>query len=149
MGVHASRQCVAALAGILSSAVTGVEGRVFVGRVTPLAAVELPALMVDIVSEEISLGTVHSPPDLMRSLTIEVSVIVREQDEYDQEAYALLVEVEHAIAADSTLGGVALDAAPTSIEFTRVGEADRPVVRATLQVRAEVHTMSNAVDVPL
>lgn len=149
MGIHATKQCVDALAGILRAAVLGVDGRVYVGRVTPLTSALLPALVVDVAEESIDLATIHGPGMLQRSVTIDIGAIVREADGYDDAAYALLVEIEHAIAGDPTVGSKALDITLVSVEFQRAAEADQPVVRATLRVRADVMVESNAVDVPL
>ena len=149
MGIHASKQCVDALAALLRAAVLGVEGRVYVGRVTPLTSALLPALVVDVADESIELATIHGPGMLQRGVAIDVGVIVREADGYDEAAYALLVDVEHAIAADPRAGNTSIDVTLLSVEFQRLNESDQPVVRATLRVRADVMVMSNAVDEPL
>lgn len=149
MGIHASKQCVDALAELLRTAVLGVEGRVYVGRVTPLTSALLPALVVDVAEESIELATIHGPGMLLREVAIDIGAIVREADGYDEAAYALLVDVEHAIAADPLVGRTAIDVTPLSVEFQRLTESDQPVVRVTLRVRADVMVMNNAVDVPL
>lgn len=149
MGVHASKQCVDALAALLRAGVLGVEGRVYVGRVTPLTSALLPALAVDVAEEVIEPATIHGPAMQQRSVLIDIGVVVREADGYDEAAYALLVDVEHALAADQGAGGTAIDVAPQSVDFQRLSESDQPVVRATLRVRADVMVHNNAVDVPL
>lgn len=101
---------------------TGVSTRIYRSRVEPLARGESPAIVVEPVSDTAEQNT--SLPTLDWSLTVRVAVIVR-GDIPDQLADPIVESLHSKIMADLTLGGVAMDIRPVSVNFELV-EADQP-----------------------
>ena len=101
---------------------TGVSARIYRSRVEPLARQESPAIVVEPVNDTAEQTT--SLPMLDWSLTVRVAVIVRGAIP-DQLADPIVEDMHSKIMADLTLGGVAMDIRPVSVNFELV-EADQP-----------------------
>jgi hypothetical protein len=101
---------------------TGVSTRIYRSRVEPLARGELPAIVVEPVSDNAEQNT--SLPTLDWTLTVRIAVIVR-GDVPDQVADATVESLHAKVMADLTLGGNAYDVQPVSVSFDLV-EADQP-----------------------
>ena len=101
---------------------TGVSTRIYRSRVEPLARGELPAIVIEPVSDNPEQNT--SLPTLDWTLTVRISVIVR-GDVPDQVADATVQDMHAKVMADLTLGGNAYDVQPVSVSFDLV-EADQP-----------------------
>ena len=100
----------------------GVSTRIYRSRVEPLARGELPAIVVEPVSDNAEQNT--SLPTLDWTLTVRIAVIVR-GDVPDQVADATVESLHAKVMADLTLGGNAYDVQPVSVSFDLV-EADQP-----------------------
>jgi hypothetical protein len=101
---------------------TGVSTRIYRSRVEPLARGELPAIVVEPVSDNAEQNT--SLPTLDWTLTVRIAVIVR-GDVPDQVADATVESLHAKVMADLTLGGNAYDVQPVSVSFDLI-EADQP-----------------------
>ena len=101
---------------------TGVGTRIYRSRVEPMARAESPAIVVEPVSDTAQQNT--SLPTLDWSLTVRVAVIVRGAIP-DQIADPVVESLHAKLMADLTLGGVAIDVQPQSVNFEMV-EADQP-----------------------
>jgi hypothetical protein len=101
---------------------TGVSTRIYRSRVEPLARGESPAIVVEPVSDTAEQNT--SLPTLDWSLTVRVAVIVR-GDVPDQVADPIVESLHAKVMTDLTLGGVAMDIRPVSVNFDLI-EADQP-----------------------
>ena len=101
---------------------TGVSTRIYRSRVEPLARGELPAIVVEPVSDNAEQNT--SLPTLDWTLTVRIAVIVR-GDVPDQVADATVQSLHAKVMADLTLAGNAYDVQPVSVSFDIV-EADQP-----------------------
>ena len=101
---------------------TGVSTRIYRSRVEPLARGELPAIVVEPVSDNAEQNT--SLPTLDWTLNVRISVIVR-GDVPDQVADSVIESLHAKVMADLTLGGYAFDVQPVSVSFDIV-EADQP-----------------------
>jgi len=101
---------------------TGVDSRIYRSRVEPMARAESPAIVVEPVSDTAQQNT--SLPTLDWSLTVRVAVIVRGAIP-DQIADPVVESLHAKLMADLTLGGVAIDVQPQSVNFEMV-EADQP-----------------------
>lgn len=101
---------------------SGVSTRIYRSRVEPLARGELPAIVVEPVSDTAVQNT--SLPTLDWSLTIRVVVIVRGNIP-DQVADPIVQDMHSKLMADLTLGGYAIDIQPQSVDF-KLEEADQP-----------------------
>lgn len=101
---------------------TGVGTRIYRSRVEPMARAESPAIVVEPVQDQAQQNT--SLPTLDWSLTVRVAVIVRGNIP-DQQADPIVEDMHAKLMADLTLGGVAIDIQPQSVNFEMV-EADQP-----------------------
>lgn len=101
---------------------TGVGTRIYRSRVEPLTRGESPAIVVEPISDTAEQNT--SLPKLDWSLTVRVAVIVRGTIP-DQLADPIVESLHSKLMADLTLGGVAMDVQPVSVNFAMV-EADQP-----------------------
>jgi hypothetical protein len=101
---------------------TGVGTRIYRSRVEPLARGELPAIVVEPVSDSAVQNT--SLPTLDWSLMVRVVVIVRGTIP-DQTADPIIESLHSKLMADLTLGGYAIDIQPMSVDF-KLEEADQP-----------------------
>ena len=101
---------------------TGVSTRIYRSRVEPMARAESPAIVIEPVGDTAEQST--SLPTLDWSLTVRISVIVRGAIP-DQLADPIVESLHSKIMADLTLGGVAMDVRPVSVNFELV-EADQP-----------------------
>lgn len=101
---------------------TGVSTRIYRSRVEPMARAESPAIVVEPVNDIAEQNT--SLPTLDWSLTVRVAVIVRGNIP-DQQADPIVENLHSRLMADLTLGGVAIDVQPQSVNFEMV-EADQP-----------------------
>jgi len=101
---------------------TGVSTRIYRSRVEPLSRGESPAIVIEPISDTAEQNT--SLPTLDWSLTVRISVIVRGAIP-DQLADPIVESLHSKLMADLTLGGVAIDIQPQSVNFEMV-EADQP-----------------------
>lgn len=149
MADHITKQAIDRVVALIAGGATAAGARVYAGRVTPIPVEDLPAVKVMGGDEELEIGTIHAPPQLTRRASIDIECHVAAADGYDAAAYTLLMQIEHLIAGDSTLNGIALDIVPTAVTWEREPDAEQFVVRATLRCVAELVVSQSAVDTPL
>jgi hypothetical protein len=109
----------------IRTALTGtaqVGNRIYRSRVEPLTRNEAPAIVVEPVSDQAQQNT--SLPTLDWSLTVRVAVIVR-GNVPDQTADPIVLDMHQRLMADLTLGGIAFDIQPGSVQFD-LQSADQP-----------------------
>jgi hypothetical protein len=113
---------------ILSNIVTALAGtsgvgtRIYRSRVEAFARSECPALIIEPINDEASIGT--SLPTYTWRLTVRVTVIVRGAIP-DQLADSTIQSLHSKLTADLTLGGYAMDITPGSISWDLV-DSDQP-----------------------
>lgn len=111
---------------------------VFLSRRIPLAEEHIPALCIYAITEESANETMGTERRLRRGLDVGIECVSFDTDALDDELDRIAYEVETAIAADPTLGGLVYDAALTGtrivLQPTRAGE--RAVGSALLTFRA-------------
>lgn len=131
-------QILTALSTALSTA-TGVSGRVYRSRVEPLARGEMPALVIEPVSDQAEQTTVAT---LNWTLAVRVSILVRGAVP-DQLADGIAEDVHAKIMADPTLQGYAIDIVPSGVSFDMV-EADQPsgVIGMDFEIRYRTNLTS-------
>jgi hypothetical protein len=114
-------QILGAIATALSST-SGVSGRVFRSRVEAFGRSEVPALVVEPISDDASIDT--SLPTYTWRLGVRVAVIVRGNIP-DQIADPIVQSLHSKLSTDLTLGGYAMDIQPVSVSWELV-ESDQP-----------------------
>jgi hypothetical protein len=126
----------AVVAALLEKTAAGV--RVYASRQAPWKPVELPGINVRTPRQdgerEIRGG------DMKETITLSVLAIVSLGSRSDDAADALALEVDKAIDADTTFGGLFADAVRTGTETDLVDEQERPIGGALLTYEVEVHT---------
>lgn len=140
---HARKQIrdavVAALTGL---ATTGTK--VFQSRVNPLANGKLPGLALFTQSETADYLTMRLPRTQERKLTVGVEIYVKGVANYDDSLDQIALEVEAAIYADVTLGGIARDTVIRSFNADFNGDGDQPVCAATMSIEVTYVTLEGA-----
>ena len=95
---------------------------VYRSRVVPLSRGEVPAIVIEPVSDTVEQNT--SLPTLDHSLTVKVSVIVRGEIP-DQQSDEVVELLHKTIMADLTVNGNAIDLQPSDTSFELL-DADQP-----------------------
>ncbi len=132
---HVRKQIRDQFVTILAANVPLVSRRVFATRVYPLTQAKLPALTVTVGSESsglMTMGATMGSKSLDRTVDISVSVYENATASLDSAIDAIAVQIEEAIGADFTLGGIAKESVLTSTSIDFSGETEQPVGIATL-----------------
>ena len=125
---------------------TTTGSNVFRSRIFPLEETNLPALCIYTKSEASEYDTIGLPRSVNRVLDVAVEAYVKGVSNYDNTLDTIAVEVEEAIAADITLGGVAKDAQITAFEADFAGDGEQPVAVGRFTVTVEYRTVENDVE---
>jgi hypothetical protein len=120
--------------------------RVYKTRVYPLAQSKLPGLAIYTETEDIEIRTINPPRTQMRNLTVTVDAFVKGVSNFDDDLDTICQEVEEALAADITRGGLAKDTRITGFEAEFSGDGDQPVANGRISVTVDYVTLENAVD---
>ena len=132
---HVRKQIRDQFVTLLTADVTLVSSRVYATRVYPLTQAKLPAITVTIGSESsglMTMGATMGSKSLDRTVDIAVSVYENATASLDSAIDAIAVQIEEAIGADFTLGGIAKESVLTSTSIDFSGETEQPVGIATL-----------------
>lgn len=132
----------AVIAAVTGLASTG--SRVYAARVYPLQAAQMPALSVATVGESAEPRGMGFADVIERVVTVEVTGHARETAGLADTLDTIAEEVETALGAGVSVGGVtvALDYAGAEINFS--GEVDQPVGTVAMRWTALLFTLSNA-----
>jgi hypothetical protein len=132
---HVRKQIRDQFVSVLTAGVTLVSSRVYATRVYPLTQAKLPAITVTIGSESsglMTMGATMGSKSMDRTVEIAVSVYENATASLDSAIDAIAVQIEEAIGADFTLGGIAKESVLTSTSIDFSGETEQPVGIATL-----------------
>jgi len=122
---HVRKQIRDQFVTLLTAGVTLVSSRVYATRVYPLTQAKLPAITVTIGSESsglMTMGATMGSKSLDRTVDIAVSVYENATASLDSAIDAIAVQIEEAIGADFTLGGIAKESVLTSTSIDFSGE---------------------------
>ena len=119
---------------------------VFRSRIFPLEETNLPALCIYTKSETSEYDTIGLPRSVNRVLDVAVEAYVKGVSNYDNTLDTIAVQMEEAIAADITLGGLAKDAQITAFEADFAGDGEQPVAVGRFTVTVEYRTVENDVE---
>jgi hypothetical protein len=141
---------------IRDAAVTALTGltttttKVFAAREFPLQAANLPGICIYTDNEEQEPGTLQrSGRRIIRNLELMVLAYVADTGDIDATLDTIAKEVETALAADVTLGGLAKDLLPVSQVKERDAEGETKAVSVAMLFNVEYHTAQAAPDVAL
>lgn len=148
---HLRTQIRSAAKGYLTGlATTG--ARVYEGRATPVAADSSPVLLVDLGQEVIAteaLGAAARARILQRSLELVVRAGVKAVSGYLATLDQIALEVEQALAAQQSLGGLAKSVQPSSYEEPEIdGQGEKTVAVLTMRFTVTYYAALNAPETP-
>jgi len=125
---------------------------VFVGRVYPVEESKLPCLLVYETSEVIEQGTVSVAGTRTMISTLEVQIEGYAQGGDGEAVLNTLAgiqkEVQVAMAADTSIGSLAMDSVPTGAEISLSSEGKKPTGSNRVTYQIEYAFAENAPDVP-
>lgn len=153
MADHLRKQIRAAVvaSGVLGN-LTTTGTRVLQGRTTPLAADAQPTLLVDLGEEQIetsAIGASARARMLKRELELIVRGAVKAASGYLDTLDAIALEVETAIANNSTLGGLAKTIRPAGMDTPELdGQGEKTVAILNMRFIVEYYTTQNAPQTP-
>lgn len=130
-----------ALTGLATTGANCYQSRVF-----PFESTKLPALLIYTKSETTDFDTISLPRDVMRVLEINVEAYVQGTANYDNTLDQIAVEVEEAIAADVTLGGLTKDLQTVAFEADFSGDGEQTVAIGRFTITATYRTLENDVE---
>ncbi len=131
------------------TAVTGLTttgSNVFRSRIYPLEQTKLPGLCVFTRSEVVEFDTLTISRSVSRVLDVIIEGYVSATSNYDDTLDQIAVEVEEALAADVTLGGLAKDTQVTAFEADFSGDGEQPVAVGRFTVTVQYRTAENDVE---
>lgn len=128
---HVRKQIRDAIAARLATDAALVGGRVYASRVYPLSEANIPCLAIYTTSESSGLRTMGSIT-MSREMDVQIDIVVRATDTFDDDVDAIAVQVEESIGADIRLGGLVKDIVLTATQIEYDGDAERPIGVASL-----------------
>ena len=124
----------AAIRAVLTGT-TGVGSRIYRSRIEPLARGEAPAIVVEPMND---VAEERTNPYLDWTMQVAVTVITR-GNVPDQLADPIIESAHSKLLADVSLGGLAFDIIPASVQF-EVVEGDQPIGVTTMVYRVRYRT---------
>jgi len=126
---------------------TTTSSNVFQSRVYPLENANLPAIIIYTKSEDSEPVVIGTNRLMNRELTLAVEAYVKSVSNSDDTIDTITKEVESALAADTTLDGLAKDIYLESTEITYTGEGEKPIGVCTMNFIVEYCTAQSSPDV--
>ena len=126
--MHLRQQIRAAVVASLN-AVAGFTGRVHATRLTPFDQKLLPRLCVYTTEEKSGLDTASG---LMRQVTLQIELLVAGFDQLDDVVDGHAVNIEKALGANRTLGGLAFDCELTATTLSTHMDGEKKTGRGLL-----------------
>ena len=130
-----------------AAAVTGLTttgARVYASRIYEIPAASLPALRITTDEESIAWVSVHPTATLERDISITCEAVAQAVADLDDTLDTIIGEVEVAIAADTTLGGLCGACRLESIAIDLSADGEAPTGRAAMRFTCRTYTLSNA-----
>lgn len=148
MANHLRQQIrVAAAAALNGLATTG--SRVFTTRIYSLQPSDLPALRIYVGDEKLDMKEPAAPRLRERQLVLIVQAVVAANSGYDDTMDQIVKEVENALDANNTLGGLVKAVEPHEYPRPRFGgEGDTIIGEQELTFMTLYYTRQNAPDTP-
>jgi hypothetical protein len=145
---HLRTQIRTALAARLTG-LTTTAARVYTTQLYPLAQSALPGLLIVADGEEVEAMSIGAPPLLARQLNVRVVALVAAVSGHEATLDQIASEVEVALAADRTLGGLTKGAQLRGLRPSFDIEADLPVGRMEMYYLFDYRAFEGAPATPL
>jgi hypothetical protein len=141
------RQQIREYFGTNLTGLTTTGSNVFESRVYPLDNTRLPALLIYTKSEASEPIVIGTDRVMSRELSVVVEGYVKSTTNFDDTIDTISKEVEEAIAADRTLGGLAKDTYIESTEITFNAEGEKPMGYVSLTFISNYYVQETNPDV--
>lgn len=142
---HVRQQIRSAIVTALTG-LTTTGSNVFRSRIYPLESGKLPGLCIFTRSETVEFDTLTISRSINRVLDVSVEAYVSTTANYDNTLDTIAVQVEEALAADVTLGGLSKDVQVTAFEADFAGDGEQPVAVGRFTVTVQYRTAENDVE---
>ncbi len=125
--------------------------RVYETRIVPWRRLELPAIAIYTLDEEVDPSSASTAPrELTRTVDLAIEAYVKQGDNVDDALDDIALEIERAMHADETLRGKASDSILASTQLGIVAEGEKTAGVAGLLYRVTYYTYApEAADVQL
>jgi hypothetical protein len=141
MAVHPRETIRKAVVALLVAAKTDAGDSVYPTREVPWRSVELPGIAVYALEE--SSQQSHPQADLDRHVVLAIHGVVRLSEGVDDAIDALALQVEKAMASDTTIGGTAVVSYLAGTEISVDESTSRPIGAVRLAYDVRYHTNAN------
>jgi hypothetical protein len=141
------RQQIREQVGTTLTGLTTTGSNVFQSRVYPLAASNLPGLLIYTLVETSDLDAMGSSQDLMRNLSLAIEGYAKASANLDDTLDTIAKEVETALAADTKLNGLAKNCHLSGTEIQLNGDGDQPIGVVAMTFSVTYRTAHNTPDV--
>jgi len=129
-----------------TTGLTTTGSNVFRSRIYPLEQTKLPGLCIFTRSETVEFDTLTMARSINRVLDVMIEAYVSATANYDNTLDQIAVEVEEALAADVTLGGLSKDLQVTAFEADFSGDGEQPVAIGRFTVTVQYRTSETDVE---
>ena len=120
---------------------------VFVDRVHALEKSDLPCVLVNVADENVSQGGYGGGMMLDRTVTVGVAAYVMMRGDFDAASTSIQLEIEKAMASDTSLGGIVTNVRYEGRNKSTSGDGDTPFCAIGLTYSVTYRTMANAPDI--
>jgi hypothetical protein len=138
MALHPRQVLRQAVVDLLKRSNTAAGESVFPSREVPWRSVELPGIAV--YSLEESSDRQHTEGELVRHVVLAIHAVVRLNELVDDALDELALQIEKAMAADQTLGGIAVSSFLSGTDISVDESTARPVGAIRLAYDVRYHT---------
>ena len=142
---HVRQQIRAAIVTALTG-LTTTGSNVFRSSIYPLESGKLPGLCIFTRSEAVEFDTLTISRSINRVLEVTVEAYVSATANYDNTLDTIAVQVEEALAADVTLGGLSKGLQVTAFEAEFAGDGEQPVAVGRFTVTVQYRTAERDVE---
>jgi len=126
---------------------SAISSNVFVDRVHALEKSDLPCVLINTADESASQGGYGGGMMLDRSLTVGVAAYVVMRGDFDAVATAMQLEIEQAMASDTSLGGIVTNVRYVGRSKSTSGDSETPFCALGLTYSITYRTMASAPDI--
>lgn len=144
MAYHVRRQLRDAVVDAVTNLATTAH-RVFTDRIDPLTSGDLPCLEVSTPTEDSVDTTIHAPTVVERSVTVEITAIVRGSSLADS-LDAIAAEVETALSGSVSVGGIPVPLTYDGADLDLSNGLEQKVGRLTMRYRAILYSLASTPD---
>jgi hypothetical protein len=123
---------------VLLTGLTTTGANVKVGQMYPLDKDQLPALLIYSNTHTIEQNATVELYEHKLQATVDILLFAK--DDYDEKLDVVLVEIEQALAGDSSLGGLVSDLVMSAIDIEYSYDGEKPLARCNIKIDIDFET---------